>query len=416
MIKHSYSHHQTGSSLVEALIVLPIFLIMVFGMMEMNFVFKAKNTLNLATQEAVRKGSFNNAKMASIEKALDQGMAPLYSLKKLCGGGSDTIKTATIAAGKTPGEICAQLIRKAINAQVSGGQGAAGTITIISPSEEIFKNFAVEMKIDANGNYGKGKTKAIPNDNLNWRKAAPEDLSVAGQAIKMNIQDANLLKIKTFWCQKLSVPGLDRLFYNTILRFNKSPEQHYCNQLSLMVGTGIAKAVYGKDQAYYIAIRSHAIARMQSPVFGDDLLTTAKLSKAIDSTTPVSTTPSAPVDSTGGTPGSPSTPVDCVAKPADPRCTTDPNGPKDSHGCYSDETFKTIQVIDGTSRKVNGGYCTKAKTDCSKDKNKDHKDCCTQSTTPSTTTTLLFKNNNKIAENKQLPLDYEKLHKLKRLI
>ncbi len=414
IIKNSHNHYQSGATLVEAVIVMPIFLIMVFGMMEMTFVFKAKNTLNLATQEAVRKGTFANAKIGAMETALEKAMAPLYSKKDLC-------KATDLTENN--GEKCARSIREEIDKQITGNQGAAGAITVISPSKAMIdesSGFGTEMKINAKGEYGKsdaGKTIiAIPNDNLNWRSTDTKDFTVGGKSIALNIQDANLLKIKTFWCQKLSVPGLDRIFYNTILRLNKSPEQHYCNQLSQQVG-GLSKTVFGREQGYYMAIRSHAIARMQSPVFGDDLLSSAALAKATDSTTPVSSTTPPPVDNTATGGGGTGT----CDPTLDPNCTTDPNGggsgTKDSHGCYADETFKIVDIIEGTSRKVNGGFCTKASVDCTKDKNKDHKDCCE-------TTTSISKGFNSYTENahkvnhphrqfttQQLPLNYNTLGK-----
>ena len=248
---------QAGATLVEAIYILPIFFSIVFGMMEMTFVYKAKNTLNLATQEAVRKGSFNHATQKSIEDALYKGMAPLYAARESC---QENIPLN----GLVPGNECARRVQDAINGKTTG---KFKTTVILSPSKEIYKKFEVNHNIKLPGVAGgQHQQKYMPNDNLKWRNSNTVPVTIGGESHQINIQDANLLKIKTFWCQKLSVPGLDLVLYNTILRHSKSPEQYYCNKLSQDSGNEATSVVFERSRGYYIAIKSHAIARMQSAV------------------------------------------------------------------------------------------------------------------------------------------------------
>ncbi len=283
-INNQQYHYQSGATLAEALYILPIFFIILFGMMEMTFIYKGKNTLNLATSEAARKGSFNHAELGSIQTALSEGMAPLYAGRSSCLGN----------AIEEPGVRCARLIQGSINAV---GAPKLRAVTILSPTKEIFDVFAVEHNIKLPGvPGGQHRQKYMPNDNLNWRTKATVPVTIGGKSEQINIQDANLLKIKTFWCQKLSVPGLDLLFYNAILRFNTSPEQFYCNQLTKNISASSpSTTVFGRTRGYYIAIRSHAITRMHSPVMSDTpLLTSDEVEDAIDPDPPT-TNPEPPI-------------------------------------------------------------------------------------------------------------------------
>lgn len=301
-------HYQAGATLAEAVYILPLFFIIIFSMVEMTFVYKAKATLNLATAEAARKGALNNAQSDSIETALSEGMAPLYALNPNCG--AIGLKGTVAAAGYN----CARIIQTSI--EVVGGQKP---VTILSPSKEIFDAFKTKLKVSVRGS-SQDKNWVIPNDNLNWRSPATKTLLIGQKNLPINIQDANLLKIKTYWCHKISVPGLDRIAYNTVLRLSTSPEQRYCNRLSQNhTATSVSKALFGKDRGYYVAIRSHAIARMQSPVTGDSLLTSDEIDDVINPTTP--TDPEDPIDPTD--PNDPTDPIDDPIGPIDPTC--DPN-------------------------------------------------------------------------------------------
>ncbi len=276
-IANKRNHFQAGATLAEALYILPIFFIIIFGMIEMTFIYKAKNTLNLATQEAVRKGTLNNAEIGSIKIALSQGMAPLFAGKETCPG---NLALAT-------GVKCAGLIQASMETAIgkySINGTSIGPVSILSPTKEIFDAFKVKYKKLP----GDPELEYIPNDNLKWRSPDTKKVLIGGSQRDINIQDANLLKIKTFWCHKLSVPGLDLVFYNTILRHNSGPEQYYCNKLSQdTTASSASNLVFKRARGYYIAIKSHAIARMQSPVLsGNTLLSSKDVEDVVEHTVP----------------------------------------------------------------------------------------------------------------------------------
>ena len=68
----------SGQSLTEFLVLMPIFFLLLFGILEFTYIYRAKTTLNTATFEAARAGSLNNAQLDPMREALRKGMVPLY--------------------------------------------------------------------------------------------------------------------------------------------------------------------------------------------------------------------------------------------------------------------------------------------------------------------------------------------------
>lgn len=259
MFKQSFILHegqksikkQLGASTVEFIFALPLFFILLFGIIEMSYVYRSKATLNTATFEAARTGSVNNALTGEMRKSFASGMIPLH------------INADRSAAGVTKAYASAKIFEKSMStaARLVG----LDTVQIVSPNRDIFNKFAVDIpKLDSR----KRKLKfirAIPNDNLTYRGIDTKRVRIRDNGrtenVRMNVQDANILKIKSFWCHKLKVPGLRELFYRLVLSnfFRASPEQRICNSIGYAT------------ESRYIAITSQATVRMQSPVYKDNL-------------------------------------------------------------------------------------------------------------------------------------------------
>ena len=239
---------QRGATLVELIYVLPVFFILLFGIVEVAYVYRSKATLNVATFEAARAGALNNARRSEMRDALAGGMMPLF------------VNGDRSAGGVLGGYAKAKAFEISVNAAAIGD---LDTVEIISPNRRTFDAFKQRMPILDQENQRVSYVNAIPNDNLTFRSTATKNIQIGGSAQKINIQDANLLKIKTLWCHKLKVPGLRELAYRAMLRgffgFGPSVEQRTCNAIGLATGD------------VYVAITAHAIARMQSPVYRDDL-------------------------------------------------------------------------------------------------------------------------------------------------
>ena len=101
----------------------------------------------------------------------------------------------------------------------------------------------------------------IPNDNLMYR-----DTSVSGSA-NMNIQDANLLKVRVTYCYKMAVPILNKLIYNLAIDPPSVPVvgNTAADMLASEGGSSTTRLCTNIPDEYRIPITSEAIVRMQTP-------------------------------------------------------------------------------------------------------------------------------------------------------
>jgi Flp pilus assembly protein TadG len=74
-------HRQTrrGATAVEIAFVLPVFLIIVFGMLEFGHSFMINNLLTATTKEAARLGSFDGSTTAEVEAAAREVIARAFA-------------------------------------------------------------------------------------------------------------------------------------------------------------------------------------------------------------------------------------------------------------------------------------------------------------------------------------------------
>jgi len=238
----------TGATLVELIYVLPLFFILLFGIVEMSYVYRSKATLNNATFEAARYGSLKNADRGEMRKALANGMMPLF------------VKSDKSALGLSKAYIAARAFEAGLN---TAAIGDLDTVEIISPNLRVFQSFKKRIPILNERRQRVTYVDAIPNDNLQFRDTRTRRIRIGSKSHDINIQDANLLKIKTLWCHELKVPGLRDLAYRTILKgflgFGASAEQRSCNAVGLVTNS------------VYVAITAHSIIRMQSPIYRSGL-------------------------------------------------------------------------------------------------------------------------------------------------
>jgi hypothetical protein len=236
-----------GQSLVEAIIVLPLFALLIFGVMEISYLLHAKSTLNAATFDAARKGSLNNARLGAMNDGLAGVMAAMFVRS------APDVSKANAAKLKVLGLL---------NIPAS----PRGWIEIISPSKTVFNRFKKKQLVKSSSSTKESYVDIIPNDNLMWRDTKTQTIKVSSQTLNVNIQDANLLKIRAVWCHKLLVPILDRFIHWTHTLTEAVPqiptsEQVRCDAHAKLAG----------DDGFYVPVTSSAIVRMQTPVFGNDL-------------------------------------------------------------------------------------------------------------------------------------------------
>jgi hypothetical protein len=239
-----------GQSMVEFVIVVPTILFVILAAIQVGLIYQAKATLNLATFHAARAGSLSNADMDAIKQGLVEGLSPLYTY-------GTTLTDQIAGYAKAKGEVEGTEQRAVVVGVATSSSSATGTlgvfnpegghapsmrvgppsiIEILNPSTEVFTDHG-EDDVDDDGNA----IRLIPNDNLMFRS---DDASGSSS---INIQDANLLKIRVVFGYHLFVP-----LANTVI-------------ISLLraADTGGAFSVFHDAQRF--PLTSYATARMQTP-------------------------------------------------------------------------------------------------------------------------------------------------------
>lgn len=235
----SWQKRVRGATTVELLYMLPVFFMLTFAIIEAAFVYRMRSTLNVASFHAARAGANQHALLQPMQEKLAEGMIPLYMK-----GSSDPSAYATAFASSL--QVLGTLIP------------ARPPITIISPTKSAFDVFSEQRRVQMHGDATVQNRRAIPNDNLRWRSPETRNVGIDGESRPINLQDANLLKISTYWCYHLKTPALDRLV-NAIVSgvdgLGGTEEQQACNLVGASSG--------GK---YYLAVTSQAIVRMQTDI------------------------------------------------------------------------------------------------------------------------------------------------------
>ncbi|WP_420550790.1 TadE family protein [Litorivicinus lipolyticus] len=188
---------QRGQAMTEFIIIVPAFILLIFGALQIALIYSAKNTLEYATFQAARLGALNHAEYSSIRRGLIRGLAPLYTISDDNRGVSQDIK-----GGILGGRFSAQ-------AEVDG----YARIIRVNPRLVHLNTRRGFGEIDEDG------VQFIPNDNLGYRNPAMVDSTT--------IQDANLLKIVVQYCLPLRVPMVNRLIASLSELNNRVPAQSY---------------------------------------------------------------------------------------------------------------------------------------------------------------------------------------------
>lgn len=169
-----------GAAIAEAIVALPILLVVVLAAIQFGLIYQAKATLNHASLQAARAGAVNNAAPDSIRQGLASGLLPLFSPERSVAG-----------AVTTTARINAQLATDA-------------RVRILNPTREAFDDFAEDVD----------DQRELPNDRLHARSTAE------GDASGLNIQDANVLKVEVTYGFPLRVPIVNWFISRVLLHAN----------------------------------------------------------------------------------------------------------------------------------------------------------------------------------------------------
>ena len=225
--------HQDGQALVEYIYVFPILIMLILGAVQFGFIYQTKNTLNYAVFNATRQGALNNGSMDAIVGGLTSGMMPLFAHSK--GGDRD------MALLKSAWKLSSQEMTDSTRT----------LITIVNPTSTAFSAYKAQSETGSE----------IPNDNLMYRST-----SISGSS-GMNIQDANLLKVRVTYCYRMAVPILNKLIYNLVIDPPALPSigPTAADMLASEGAGATNKRCTNIPDEYRIPVTAEAIVRMQTP-------------------------------------------------------------------------------------------------------------------------------------------------------
>ncbi|SEJ86418.1 TadE family protein [Paraburkholderia diazotrophica] len=248
MYEYADKRRMTGQAMTEFLIVAPLLLFFGFATVQFVLLYQAKSTLDVAVLEAAREGAVNHGSMRAMQAGLARGLAPLYARHADASG----VQSAMLAA------------RSAVT--------KASSIAIISPTAAMTRDFARTRFYPDEG----AAHEEIPNDTLMYRDTSP------GAESDVNVQDANLLKLRVHYCFDLVVPLVNKIMYyatNVIGNvaanglFSREPADANVDAYGSprrpdsLCRTTLVDG--WQSQRWPIALESEAIVRMQSPFRAD---------------------------------------------------------------------------------------------------------------------------------------------------
>ncbi|WP_346015749.1 TadE family protein [Paraburkholderia sp. PGU19] len=234
----------TGQGMTEFLVVAPLLLFFGFVTVQFVLLYQAKSTLDVAVLEAAREGAVNHGSMDAMQAGLARGLAPLYARTADATG----VHSALLAARRAVGETA--------------------SIEIVSPTAAMMGDFARPRFYAADGTTHD----EIPNDMLMYRDIAH------GAESDVNVQDANLLKLRVHYCFDLIVPVANKaLYYATNVIgdiaangvFSREPADANVDAFGSpkrpdsLCRTTLVDGL--QSQRWLVALESEAIVRMQSP-------------------------------------------------------------------------------------------------------------------------------------------------------
>jgi hypothetical protein len=210
-------NYQRGQSATEFIVIAPLIFMLLFGCLQFTLIYQAKTTLNYAAFSAARIASVNNATLTSVRRGFVIGMTPFYTTDN----NSFNVTDAVSVVDELVGSGYVKFDR-------------------INPTRLAFLEYGED---DPDTGW-----KRIPNDNLMYRDATPG-------ASRVNIQDANLLKLQITFCYHLSFPVIRVAIREAIKTYN--------------IGHQLIDCEASTNDPYTIPITASAVIRMQSDALDD---------------------------------------------------------------------------------------------------------------------------------------------------
>lgn len=245
----------SGQALPEMVIAFPLVVILIMGIIQIALLYRGKATLNNATFLAARSGSLNHGFVENMSSVFWDRMLAL-------GHVIPALKSAATTEGLfgNPNQVNLAATRQAV--EVSQRYRP---ITVLWPTKAVFNHFAIKKNelepcsgsdcpfSDYGGAFRLAAESIfeIPLENQDARDQSLQ--SVDGGSV--DLQDANLLSIKSLYCYDLEVPVANFIIWRTMRTAMKNnTDWRQCETLSQRYG----------ENHYLIPMTGHAIVRMQT--------------------------------------------------------------------------------------------------------------------------------------------------------
>lgn len=256
---------QRGAAMIEHIVLWPMLAILTLGIVQMGLLYRDKATVNHAVFMAAREGAVKNAFLAPMRLKMAEALSPLYMK-------SDPGPVSYLAAVER--SMAQNGINRFSGAELGLVRGIA--VEVLSPNRAVFDEFARDMyelppgceqqteKL-ANGlrrtRCSESRFRQIPNDNLYIRSNQTRRIELQGEETELNLQDANLLKVRGHYCSPLIVPLVNRLFHRVYLMSGANQHPHW---QACLRKTAVSRGL-GRSE-FYIPVSSDSIIRMQSAI------------------------------------------------------------------------------------------------------------------------------------------------------
>lgn len=210
-----YAGRQRGQSMVEFCIVVPLFLFVLLLILQLVLIYRAKSTLDYAALQTARTGAVSGVDPGEMRSRLATGLVPLWTH-------SPDLAGVAAARLKTEGEV----------------RLGHATVEVLNPTRQMWNQLR-ERQYD-------GRL-ALPNDTLGYRSRT------INASTNVNIQDANILRIRVQYDFPLIVPFVDRVIVGASRLLREGPDTRLRRDL-----------ISGR---YRLPLVSSAEVRLQSPVY-----------------------------------------------------------------------------------------------------------------------------------------------------
>ena len=232
------SRTQHGASMTEFIIALPMFVLLIFIIAEFSLMYQAKLVLDVASLAAARMGAVSNGNAGKMESSAVLALAPLYTHEPGKAGLMKGLARAELDARLPRVQGTTDFLPQYSDVLLNGvgvGVGKVVKVDVLSPTAEMMRDFG----------FVRDGVRLIPNDNLMYRSTELRN--------GVNIQDANLLKIRLTYLYELKMP-LTRFFFTPLMDANVT------RRMFGVGGPALPDALGG----YRVPLVSYATVRMQS--------------------------------------------------------------------------------------------------------------------------------------------------------